>query len=430
MNDYDLQEALVKSKLQRYQQQAQTPAPQGQMIGKTFVAPNVLEYLAAGLRGYGGMKGAAQTETDMTGLAQRKQTAMADALRKFGESAQGTPAQPGFEVPANEMDGQQTQMNPVAAKAPDMMGGYQQLMTSGFPELQKMGMQGALEMPKLQAQEKEHADNRAWRTAESVAAREARAAEAQAARDARAADLQARLADARTSQQERLAAQKELRQMQIDAQKEMKQLVAGMAGQKQKTQYDPVRGGIVDLQTGEFKPAMQGGVPIGPKATPLKDPPASVQKAMMENSSNLRKAQNALDLIEGKKVGVMQGDTEATGWKGFAPDFALNRLDPAGVDTRAAIADLGSMIIHERSGAAVTAAEFPRLQPFIPKPNDAPEVAKKKLQRFVQVYNEELTAMQNAYGPDSGYRQPGGITPKPPGAPNRIKLDAQGNVIP
>jgi hypothetical protein len=301
MNDYDLQEALVKSKLQRYQQQAQTPAPQGQMIGKTFVAPNVLEYLAAGLRGYGGMKGAAQTEADMTGLAQRKQAAMADALRKFGESAQGTPAQPGFEVPANEMDGQQTQMNPVAAKAPDMMGGYQQLIASGFPELQKLGMQGALEMPKLQAQEKENAANRDWRTAEAVAARDARAAEAQATRDARAADLQARLADARTSQQERLAAQKELRQMQIDAQKEMKQLAASMAaGMRQPEAPVAVIGPDGKPVYVNRKDAIGRSPATAEKG---KGGPMSVtlQKELLESDDTVQSAKNVVGMLEAAK---------------------------------------------------------------------------------------------------------------------------------
>jgi hypothetical protein len=83
----------------------------------------------------------------------------------------------------------------------------------------------------------------------------------------------------------------------------------------------------------------------------------------------------------------------------------LQRMDPQGTDARAALADLGSLVIHERSGAAVTAAEFPRLMPFIPKINDDPETVKKKLKRFVQIYREVATETANFYR-ESGYKVP------------------------
>jgi hypothetical protein len=101
----------------------------------------------------------------------------------------------------------------------------------------------------------------------------------------------------------------------------------------------------------------------------------------------------------------MTGDTQATGWKGFMPDTVLQRADPQGVPTRAAIGDLGSLIIHERSGAAVTAAESPRLRPFIPQVTDDPSTAKVKLKRFVQVYKEMIDDQKSFYK-ESGYKVP------------------------
>lgn len=151
------------------------------------------------------------------------------------------------------------------------------------------------------------------------------------------------------------------------------------------------------------------GQPVRGKATE-KAMPASAIKTLMENQQNLRRAEQALALVQGKSTGTAVGDTQATGWKGLLStteigDQALQRLDPKGVDTRAAISDLGSMIIHDRSGAAVTAAEYPRLRPFIPKVTDNADTARKKLERFVTEYrNVQQEAVD--FFKESGYKVP------------------------
>jgi hypothetical protein len=163
---------------------------------------------------------------------------------------------------------------------------------------------------------------------------------------------------------------------------------------------------LVDPREGTSKPVVgPGGTPLGPK---LKDVPGPMQKAMIENVTNLQRAERALALVEGKDIGTMKGDKNATGWKGFLPNTVLNRVDPDGVDARASISDLGSLVIHDRSGAAVTAAEFPRLAPFIPQATDDAETVKKKLKRFVQTYKEEIDNTKSMYGPDSGFKPFGG----------------------
>lgn len=161
------------------------------------------------------------------------------------------------------------------------------------------------------------------------------------------------------------------------------------------------------------------GKPLGPK---LKDVPGPMQKAMVENATNLQRAQRALDLVEGKDLGEMKGDKSATGWKGFLPNTVLNRVDPQGVDARASIADLGSLVIHDRSGAAVTAAEFPRLAPFIPLATDDADTVKKKLRRFIQTYKEEIENTKGMYGPDAGFKPFGGAAPSAPSAPAGAKF--------
>ena len=142
----------------------------------------------------------------------------------------------------------------------------------------------------------------------------------------------------------------------------------------------------------------------GEEGKPL---PISAASALMSNQQSLRRAQEAQALLNGKNVGKAVGDKEATGWKGYAPDAMLQRMDPQGIDTRAAIADLGSLVIHDRSGAAVTALEFPRLQPFIPSPKDDPATARKKLNRFVMEY-QNIVDEQTGFYKESGYKVPTG----------------------
>jgi hypothetical protein len=150
------------------------------------------------------------------------------------------------------------------------------------------------------------------------------------------------------------------------------------------------------------------GVPIGKTPKPV---PENVLKAMLTNSTSERQVDTALQLLNGKTVDGLQGDAGAIGpIQGRVPDTVLQKTNPNGVVTRAAIADIGSMIIHDRSGAAVTIAEMPRLIPFIPQITDTPEAAKAKLTRM----KAELTNIGNEYRAvheSAGYTMPTGLQP-------------------
>jgi len=167
---------------------------------------------------------------------------------------------------------------------------------------------------------------------------------------------------------------------------------------------DPTKAIVIDARTG----SKIGDAP--PKAAAEKALPVSAAQKLMENQQNLRRAEQALALISGQKVGDVQGDPNATGVKAYAPDAILQRTDPNGVSTRAAIGDLGSLVIHDRSGAAVTAAEFPRLRPFIPLVTDSPDVAKRKLSRFVSEYQKQVQETKDFYK-ESGYKVPNVLQP-------------------
>jgi hypothetical protein len=167
------------------------------------------------------------------------------------------------------------------------------------------------------------------------------------------------------------------------------------------------------------------GMKSGPGAKAL---PGSIGSKFMENSQNLRMAERAKGLIEGQTVEGTKGDPNATGMKSYLPDMLLQRTDPGGVETRAAVANLGSMIIHDRSGAAVTASEYPRLRPFIPTATDDPGTVKKKLGQFINEYqkiNDEMTQFYTESGyhvPESGWHQSPELTvPTTQGKPNAFQ---------
>lgn len=176
---------------------------------------------------------------------------------------------------------------------------------------------------------------------------------------------------------------------------------------------------LVDQRTGKSTPiTAPDGTPLAPK---LKDLPTAASTAIMSNAQNINKVQQAIDLLDGKNAGNLKGDSSATGLKGYLPQPVLNRLDPEGVDTRAMVTDIGSLILHDRSGAAVTASETPRLMPFIPLATDDKETARKKLVRFKQIYEQEQQAYLDTYSKDQGYKTPKVPTP----TPTSPKLSAQ-----
>jgi hypothetical protein len=97
-------------------------------------------------------------------------------------------------------------------------------------------------------------------------------------------------------------------------------------------------------------------IPGGPadpenKNKPL---PGSTASGLLTNQDNLRRAQRAACAGQRRNSGRHQGRSERDWHEGLLPNQLLNRVDSGGVDTRAAIADLGSMVIHDRSGAAVS----------------------------------------------------------------------------
>jgi hypothetical protein len=163
MQDFDLEQQQIQNRLKRYQSQGYQ-APQGDMIGQHYVAPNFLQHIAAGLRGYGAIKGEQQATQELKDLQGKKSTAMADALRTYTDKATGAPAVASTTTPTqipafDEADAASIQgvqgygatTGAQAARAPDLKGAYSGLLNAPDPTLRAMGMKGVAEMAQQDA---------------------------------------------------------------------------------------------------------------------------------------------------------------------------------------------------------------------------------------------------------------------------------------
>lgn len=135
------------------------------------------------------------------------------------------------------------------------------------------------------------------------------------------------------------------------------------------------------------------GGPADPNVKAAAKPlPSNASKQLSDNNSAMSAIDNALNISTGTPnafglLGGLAGSTTLTN----------NLADSKNVNGRAAIADIGSKIIHDRSGAAVTMSEAPRLKPFIPSAFDSPQVIKTKLSQLRQKLSEENEGLLNTY---------------------------------
>jgi len=100
----------------------------------------------------------------------------------------------------------------------------------------------------------------------------------------------------------------------------------------------------------------------------------------------------------------------AVGLMRSGPNWFNQIVNPSGTTARAIIADIGSLKLHDRSGAAVNASESPRLMPFIPQVNDPFDAAIKKLRQFRNEYDAIVADQATSYSDEEGYVPPAILT--------------------
>jgi hypothetical protein len=125
---------------------------------------------------------------------------------------------------------------------------------------------------------------------------------------------------------------------------------------------------------------------------------ATISKAVAANKTQLSVIDDALKELDSHPgaVGLMRGLP-------IVGDRLDPRMDPKGVAARAQIANIGSLKIHDRSGAAVSIHEFPRLAPFIPLLSDPPAAIRTKLKKLREAIDFETGLLsQGAVKPTGG----------------------------
>jgi hypothetical protein len=164
---------------------------------------------------------------------------------------------------------------------------------------------------------------------------------------------------------------------------------------------------------GSLEPIPGGPADLGARPKNLRAVPPAIASGVISNRQELAKIDRA--------IAALQANPDAVGMQNYLPDAITQRAAGAGmsggVDARAKLADISSMVIHDRSGAAVSASEFPRLSPFIPQKTDSSQTVLTKLQNMkanLQAMNEET---EGAFTEDSGYRPIGGGDPQQATAP-------------
>jgi len=125
--------------------------------------------------------------------------------------------------------------------------------------------------------------------------------------------------------------------------------------------------------------------------------PATHRMAYVENQTALNKIDNAIKLISANK--------DSFGLKNMLGENINQRLDPNGIEARAAVADIGGTKLHDLSGAAVSASESPRLMPLIPTVTDNAEAAIKKLNNLRKEYAGVNSQFETMYG-NGEYKNP------------------------
>lgn len=135
-------------------------------------------------------------------------------------------------------------------------------------------------------------------------------------------------------------------------------------------------------------PSKGGKVEVLPDVTPVPDRvPEGTRNKLAENAVVQEKIAKALELAA--------SNPNSFGLKNVMGDAAMQRLDPAGVEARAFVADLAGQKINDRSGAAVSVGESERLKPYVPNATDTPETVLKKLKGFEAEYKAMARELQS-----------------------------------
>lgn len=343
-------------------QQLADKAPQGEMVSGHYVAPSWTEHLSGIFNQYQ----AGQAERDY-GKAEEGMAKQAESARQTWQSSLPQAVAARAELAGPRAENGSPELDAVAAKpVTEEQVIRHQLAGMAIPGNEKAaGVYGQGALAQINREDTQEAR------------REAQAATIKAARDKQMDDLQVKRekieADSKASAQT-----EETRRMNAAALNAVNLQIAEMRA-------------ATARETAESKKSAAAD-----KITHL---PAAQTTAYIGN-------QNAIGSID-RAIELVKANPGAVGVKGFLPNAILARQgSDADKAARAEISNIGSLKIHDRSGATVTAAESPRLMPFIPTINDPPETVAIKL-RGLKREAERNNLTIEEFAETNKYHRPG-----------------------
>ena len=306
MDDFDLEQQAILARRQRAAALRGSQTPEGRMVGNVYVRPSFAQYLATGLKQYAGTKDEQSAEAEMRALGEKRRTMERGEMEAIAGALRGTPAKPAFDVPANEM-GEGFQMNPVQAQPGSAEAMYARALQSPMADFRKMGMQGMIQLPEIQARQKEREEDRTFRATEAALARKAKEDAAILANQQRMDQLaqthQLRmdmLASQNASREQMAQAQREFQQQQAEAQRnfqrEMRSFAAGSRAPEPLEQVIGPDGKPVLVKRSDAV----GKTPYSPSKSqgPMS---ATMQKELLESDDTVQSANNVVRTLEAAK---------------------------------------------------------------------------------------------------------------------------------
>lgn len=232
--------------------------------------------LAKILQGYTAGIGQRKALEQQKELANRYQAQGQEELGNFQKLYEGTPAVPQKELagpaPQGAPQGVSTELTQpymdaqgVQKGGEPIQGGYIQPAQAAVPGDMKKAMAYAISAktnPLLQ--------NLGYQAMMDIPKMEAAKAERESQRDFLRSQQQERLAETANQNEQNRISRADVARESIEARKENAKLIASLKqSPKDRIEYDSARGGFVNKETQEFKPALINGEPIGAKEKPL-----------------------------------------------------------------------------------------------------------------------------------------------------------------
>jgi hypothetical protein len=145
---------------------------------------------------------------------------------------------------------------------------------------------------------------------------------------------------------------------------------------------------VVDKPDGSFIEKRKDKAPIRGARKPVPSDAMKVFSKNLEGIDKIEQLDQELEDHPNAHVGTLAAHILSR-TPGTAGMQILNGIDPKGQKARNIIADLNSMEVHDRTGAAVGVMEYARFSDFIPLPSDTPAQVAVKIKGLKRAMDHE-----------------------------------------